>query len=192
MNGMRDAVRPAGPPAPGTRRGGAAARAALRRWAIALALGAVLTAPAVRAADWAAISPGSTTMEQLRALHGGPSRTQTQRVDGRETQQWIYEGTRAPAGVQRMIVDFGLLQRGAFRPDVVRALTLEPRPGIFNVDIVLQGWGVPHRESPPGQPIAFFYESGLVVTFADDGRTVTSMVFTPTQPPASGPAAPRR
>jgi hypothetical protein len=45
----------------------------------------------------------------------------------------------------------------------------------------LQGWGVPARESPPGQPIAFFYNSGLLVTFAEDGKTVLSMVFTPPQ-----------
>ena len=75
-------------------------------------------------------------------------------------------------------------------------MTLEPKPGIFNVDLVLQGWGVPQRESPPGQPIAFFYDAGLLVNFADDGRTVTSMVFTPAQSsgpaPASAPATPRR
>jgi len=168
----------------------------MRRWLVPLALGTILGAAGAEAADWGGISPARTTINDLRAIHGAPSRTLTQRIDAYDGQQWIYEGPRAPTGILRMVVDFGLLLRGTYRPDIVRAVTLEPKPGIFNVDLVLQGWGVPQRESPAGQPIAFFYESGLLVTFADDGRAVTSMVFTPAQAsaptPASGSAPPRR
>jgi hypothetical protein len=167
----------------------------MRRWPAVLFVGAVLVAAAADAAEWGGIAPGVSNMNNLRTLYGAPSRTATQKVEAYDGQQWVYEGPRAPAGIQRMVVDFGLLARGAFRPDLVRAVTLEPKPGIFNVDLILQGWGVPQRESPPGQPIAFFYESGLLVYFADDGRAVTSMIFTPPQAattPAAGSAAPRR
>jgi hypothetical protein len=167
----------------------------MRFWPAVLVAGAVLAAGVAHAAQWGGITPGVTGMNDVRTLYGGPVRTVTQRVDGYDGQQWVYEGLRAPAGMVRMVVDFGLLARGTFRPDLVRAVTLEPKPGIFNVDIVLQGWGVPERESPAGQPIAFFYESGLLVYFADDGRAVKSMIFTPPQaaaPTPAGSAAPRR
>jgi hypothetical protein len=154
----------------------------MRGRGIALALAAALLAGPVTAADWGGIVPGTSTQANVRSYYGEATRTATQKVDGYDSARWVYEGTRAPGGIARMIVDFGLLVGSTYRPELVRALTLEPKPGIFNVDIVLTGWGLPNRESPKGQPIAFFYDSGLLVTFADDGRTVTSLVFTPPQP----------
>ena len=164
------------------------------RWLLAVALGLALGPTGAEAADWGGISPGRSNMNDARAVHGAPSKTAVQKVDGYDGQQWTYEGQRAPTGISRMVIDFGMLVGGTFRADVVRALTLEPKPLIFNVDIVLQGWGIPEREAPPGQPIAFFYDSGLLVNFHEDGRTVKSLVFTPAQvpTPASGSAPPRR
>jgi hypothetical protein len=125
--------------------------------------------------------PGTTTLENVRSYYGPPARATTSKLDGYDSTQWVYDGPRAPTGMKRMVVDFGLVASGQYRRELVRALTLEPKPHIFNVDVVLEGWGVPQRESPKGQPIAFFYDSGLLVNFADDGRTVTTMIFTPPQ-----------
>lgn len=166
------------------------------RWpALALAALAALAAPALEpawrlapalAADWGGIVPGESTINNVRDWYGAPTRNTAQKVDGYDTTQWVYEGQRAPGGLIRMTVDFGLLTPSGYRPDLVRSLTIEPKPGVFTVDHVLQGWGIPDRETPTGT-IAFFYEQGLLVYFADDGRTVTSMVFTPPQKaPAAG------
>lgn len=154
----------------------------MRLAAALLALLLLVSALPARAADWGGIVPGTTLLEQVRTYWGPPSRATTQKVDGYDATQWVYEDRRAPAGLQRMTVDFGLLVQGAYRRELVRAVTLEPKPGMFNIDIVLQGWGYPQRESPAGQPIALIYDAGLVVYFAEDGRNVTSMIFTPALP----------
>jgi hypothetical protein len=160
------------------------------RTAIALvALVVVLAAVPARAADWGGVVPGTSVLESVRTLFGPPSRATTQKVDKYDATQWVYEDKRAPSGMRRMVVDFGLLVGTNYLRDVVRSITLEPKPNMFNVDIVLQGWGYPQRESPPGQPIALVYDIGLLVYFAEDGRTVTSMIFTPPLPPAAAPAA---
>src|SRR5262245_19085576 len=91
---------------------------------------APLAAP-VGAADWGTISPGTTTMDQVRAQYGGPTRATTQKADNYDTAQWVYEESQAPVGMVRMIVDFGLLSEGTYRPNIVRSFKLEPRPGVF-------------------------------------------------------------
>jgi hypothetical protein len=154
------------------------------RTGLALLLLLALALPA-RAADWGGIVPGTSRQTDVRNLYGAPTENRSQKVDGYDSVRWLYDGPRAPGGIQQMTVDFGLLIGGRYRPDVVRAVTLVPKPGVFNVDIVLEGWGRPDRESPAGQPIAFFYDSGVLIYFADDGRTVTSLVFTPPQSPRS-------
>src|SRR5262245_35501002 len=75
---------------------------------------APLAAPA-SAADWGTISPGTTTMEQVRAQYGGPTRATTQKADNYDTAQWVYEEAQAPVGMIRMTVDFGLLTEGTYR-----------------------------------------------------------------------------
>ena len=152
---------------------------------------APLAAP-VGAADWGTITPGITTMDQVRAQYGGPTRATTQKADNYDTAQWVYEAAQAPVGMVRMTVDFGLLNEGAYRADIVRSFKLEPRPGVFTREMIAAGWGEPTNVSPRGDmPPRIFYASGLFVTFDKDGQIAESMLFMPPQPiPAIAP--PRR
>jgi len=155
---------------------------------IAFAL-ALVTAIA-EAAEWGGIKPGDSTLETVRSRYGPPSNTKTEKTDGYDTAQWVYEEPRAPAGIQRLVVDFGLLVGGVFRPQVVRAFRLEPKPGIFTLATVLAGWGEPSRSSPVGElPRWILYENGLVVYFDKEGRQVESMLFVLPQSPTGGAGA---
>ena len=151
----------------------------------------IATAGPVIAADWGGVIPGESTTETVRARHGEPTRSATQKIEKYDTLQWVYEGQQAPTGMFRMTVDFGLAVASGFRSDVVRSFKLEPHPGIFVRPAIIDGWGRPSGAAPAGQPPAFFYESGLLVYFDKDGWEVQSMVFTLPQPSA-GQAAPQR
>ncbi len=140
-------------------------------------LGLVLIAVG-EAADWGTIEPGTSTMDTVRARYGAATRTTTEKTEGYDTAQWVYEGARAPAGIQRLVVDFGLLVDKKFQPQVVRAFRLEPKPGVFTLDTVLKGWGEPSLSSPVGEePRWILYDNGLVVYFDKQGRQVESMLF---------------
>jgi hypothetical protein len=143
-----------------------------------LALGAT---PA-RATEWNTIVPASSTVDGVRGQYGGPTKTEPQKVDNYDTMSWIYEGAQAPAGLKRMVVDFGLVQAGAFRRELVRSFKLEPKPGVFNREIVLTGWGPPDRVGKQGGVDVFVYANGLVVIFDKEGVQAETMVFTPPQP----------
>jgi len=153
----------------------------VRRLAPALLALLALCGP-VAAAEWGTIQPGISTMDGVRGYYGGPTRTETQKVDGYDTTTWIYEGTQAPTGMTRMVVDFGLLQAGGFQGGLVRSFRLEPHPGIFTRDMILTGWGRPTGLSKEGGTDSFFYEDGLVVVFDKESWSAVSMVFTPPQP----------
>jgi hypothetical protein len=153
----------------------------VRRLALALLALLALGGPVV-AAEWGTIQPASSTMDSVRAYYGGPTRTETQKVDGYDTTSWIYEGAQAPTGMTRMVVDFGLLQAGGFQRGVVRSFRLEPHPGIFTRDMILTGWGRPTGFSKEGGTDSFFYEDGLVVIFDKEAWSAVTMVFTPPQP----------
>lgn len=159
------------------------ARAVLLATAVAL-----LAAPAF-AADWGAIVPGETTQDAVRVRYGAPTRTLAQRVDGYQTVQWIYEGAQAPAGLVRMTIDFGLVRPGGYQPQVVRMLKLEPKPGAFSKDTVVNGWGPPARFGNEGEAPVYFYNEGLVVYFDKAGWMATLMVFLPPQPATPAPPA---
>lgn len=161
------------------------------RPAIGLVLVLALVAGAAAAAEWDTVDPGRSTMETVRAHYGGPTRTTIQKVEGYDTVQWVYEGGQAPAGITRVVIDFGLLTSAGFRPELVRAVKLEPKPGIFSRDTIVTGWGEPTSISAAGQPKAFFYQSGLVVLFDDEGQEAQSLLFTPPQPTPPGGGAPR-
>jgi hypothetical protein len=145
------------------------------------------------ASEWGGIEPGVTTLAQVRERFGQPSTESRPRVEGYDTQQYIYEGARAPTGIARMIVEFGLLTPAGYKPDVVRIFTLEPKPLIFGRGTVVQGWGIPDGTSTaPGGFVTLFWKDGLVVTLDKDG-SATSMIFSPPQPDlpsSSTPAAP--
>ncbi|MBI2206351.1 MAG: hypothetical protein HYU41_21160 [Candidatus Rokubacteria bacterium] len=152
---------------------------AARGLAIAMVLLAI--APAL-AAEWGSIAPGKSTIESVRATYGQPTRQNTQKVDGYDTTEWLYEGDRAPRGLQRLAVDFGLLTPAGYRPDLVRTMRLDPVPGVFTRETVLLGWGKPHRVGKEGDAPLFFYQDGLVVFFDKDGWLASRLLFTPPQP----------
>jgi hypothetical protein len=149
-----------------------------------------LLAPAVpaRAADWGTIVPGRSTPESMRAVYGPPTRTQAQKVEGYDTTQWVYEGAQAPAGIVRLTVDFGLLTAAGYQKDVVRSFRLDPKPGVFNRTLVMDGWGTPTRVRRDGEFEIFVYEQGLLVYFDKEGRIAQALIFTPPQPLPATPA----
>jgi len=176
---------------------------ALGRVAAAAGLALVLAGcPAMAlAASWSTVEPGKSTVEDVRGRFGPPSRETPKKVEGYDTLEWVYEGARAPSGIIRMTVEFGLLTPQGYRANAVRALRLEPKPLIFGRNTVVDGWGVPERIAEQGDREVFLYESGLIVTFDKDGTNAASMVFMLPQkvapgatgaprPPATPPAAP--
>jgi hypothetical protein len=129
-------------------------------------------------------------MDAVRARYGEATRASTQKVDGYDSAQWVYEGAQAPVGMERMVVDFGILAPEGYRPQVVRSLLLHPRPGAFNRALVLQGWGPPTAVGEQSGFPAFLYEDGLFVVFDEDVQEVKTMLFTPKQtipPPQAEP-----
>lgn len=143
-----------------------------------------LVAGAAQAADWGAIVPAETTFDAVRARYGEPVRRSTEKVDGYDTTDWIYEGDRAPGGVRRLIVSFGLLTPQGYRPEIVRTFRLQPKPGIYNQRNVIVGWGEPSGIGREGGAPALFYAEGLIVVFEADGVQVKEMIFMPPQPTA--------
>jgi len=162
---------------------------ALRVVLAALLLSAAST---VLAAEWDTVRPGESTQAVVRTQFGEPTKIASQKVEGYDTAQWLYEGAQAPRGMIRATLDFGLLTPQGYRADIVRVMRLEPRPGIFPRETVLDGWGTPERHAREKDADVFFYESGLLVYFDKDGRYAQTMIFTPPQPPAQGAAPPTR
>jgi len=140
------------------------------------------------AAEWGGITPRVSTPEAVRARFGAPSRESRQTLEGYETTQWVYEGAQAPAGMKRLVVDFGLLTPEGYRPTLVRSFLLEPQPRVFTKRAVLIGWGSPDREGTEGGHEVFFYTSGLVVYFDESGVDAISMLFAIPQPAPPKPA----
>jgi hypothetical protein len=134
------------------------------------------------AADWGAIEPGVSTPATVRERWGAPSKETRLKVEGYDTLQWVFEGNRAPSGLMRMTVDFGLLTPAGYKPDVVRLLTLEPNKGMFGQTTVEQGWGAPDATAgTPQKDLSYFYREGLLVFF-DKEDFATRMVFSIAQP----------
>jgi hypothetical protein len=153
-----------------------------RRRALLVALLLVAPTTPVRAAEWGLIRPGVSTTEVMRARYGAPTRVDRQKVDNYDTENWIYEGDRAPVGVERLTVEFGLVQQEKYRADVVRAFRLEPKPGTFNRGVVTNGWGFPDRMGRDGEQDIFLYREGLLVYFDEAGWNAKLMIFTLPQP----------
>jgi hypothetical protein len=158
------------------------------RIAVMIVLLASTLAARTEAAEWAGIIPGATTMDVLRAQHGVPTRTDTQKTDGYDTATWTYEGAQAPKGIKRMVVDFGLVTGGQLRANVVRAFRLEPNVGSFDRRTILAGWGTPTRAAREADGAVFVYAEGLIVYFEKDDFRPRLMIFTPPQPIGEAPA----
>jgi len=151
----------------------------------------VLDGGAAAAEQWGGIEPGESTMAVVKSLRGTPTRTAKQKVDGYDTEEWVYEDAKAPAGIRRLTVDFGLVTPSGYRPDLVRSLKLDPKPGAFDKESITTGWGAPAGVGKDGEVDFFFYKEGLFVYFAKDGHGVATMTFTPPQLPPPGTPLPR-
>jgi hypothetical protein len=152
----------------------------------------VLDAGGAAAEQWGGIEPGESTMAVVKNLRGTPTRTAKQKVDNYDTEEWVYEDAKAPGGIRRLTVDFGLVTPSGYRPDLVRSLKLDPKPGAFDKESVTTGWGAPAGVGKEGEVEFFFYKEGLFVYFAKDGHGVATMTFTPPQPPPPGTPLPGR
>ena len=162
---------------------------------IAAVLGFALALPATAcAAGWGGIEPGDTTLEQVRERYGAPSKETKQKTENYDTTTWIYEGPTVPGGINRMVVDFGILKPDGYKPNLVRVFVLEPKPTIFAVQTVIDGWGLPSAAGDEGGYPTMLYEAGLVVIFDKQGFWAESMTFTLPQPlpqpPTAAPPAP--
>jgi hypothetical protein len=151
----------------------------------------VLLAPAVvSAADWGGVTPGATTIKDIRDRYGAPSKQTSLKVEGYDTTQWIYEDAQAPTGLVRMTIDFGLLTATGYNPSLVRIMKLEPKPLIFGRYTVVQAWGVPDGVTRQEGLLTFFYKEGLFVVFDKAEENATIMVFSVPQPVDSGASPP--
>ncbi len=157
---------------------------------IAAVVGLALALPAAAcAASWGGIEPGETTLEQVRERYGPPSQETKQKVDTYDTTTWIYEAGKAPEGINRMVVDFGILKPDGFKANLVRVFVIEPRPSIFAVQTVVDGWGMPSAAGDSAGFPTMVYEAGLVVVFDKQTLWAESMTFTVPQPLPQSPAA---
>jgi hypothetical protein len=172
----------------GTERARRGHRALARpRWLGALVLGVLalastLAAPAC-ATEWGGIDPGVSTKDQVRQRYGAPTREVPKKVEGYDTAEWIYEAGKAPSGLIRMTVEFGvLLPDKQYKPYVVRILRLDPKPLVFPKPTLFDGWGPPDVEGRQNERLVYIYRAGLVVVFDSDGIAAATMYFTPPQP----------
>lgn len=152
-----------------------------------LLAGAALARPAA-GAGWNGVEPGVTNAETVRARFGPPSKETKQKVDAHDTLEWTYEGASAPTGFHRMVVEFGILLPSGYSPVTVRVLRLDPKRFIFTKDSIVAGWGEPDRAATQNDRDVFFYYSGLLVTFDEQGVMATNMFFTVKQPEPAAPA----
>lgn len=170
---------------PGARPGGH--RSWPRRRTLLLALGAAALGGVrprrARGETWGGITPGESAQKDVQALFGRPTRERTVVEDGRTTMEWTYVGERAPRGMERMVVTYGLLrQDGGFAPDLVRALTLYPRPHVFSRRAIDNGWGVPDatgREEATGRASLHYQRRGLLIIMDRTGAWAEMLLFAP-------------
>jgi hypothetical protein len=158
----------------------------------ALVLGALLlsAAPAA-AADWDLLAPAKSTQPQVRERFGAPTRTEVLKIEGFDTDRWTYDGPQAPAGVTKLVLEFGLKDDKGYRRDVLRAFRLEPRTGVFHKGILAKGWGDPDRVGREGEAEIFVWASGLIAYFKTP-EDIDPYLLLFGVPQALPPAAPPR
>jgi len=159
--------------------------------ALAVAVALLAWASAAEAAEWQAIRPGETVQSAMRTQFGSPTRMLSQKVEGYDSPQWVYEREQAPKGMTRVIIDFGVLTPQGYRADVVRLMTLEPHKGVFTRRAIVDGWGEPDSADVEGDKKVIRYLSGLFVYFDTAGWMAEKMYFTPPQTLRPAQAAPK-
>jgi hypothetical protein len=170
---------PGPPPSPRSR--------PLGRWLGILGVALVLApgpARPVAAEAWGGLTPGISLRRDVEALYGKPSRERAVVEEGRTALEWTYAGERAPGGVERMVVSFGLLRGGAFEPDLVRAISVYPRPHVFSLRAITNGWGTPDgigTEEATGRPSLHYRTRGLLIVLDRTGSWAELLLFAPPQ-----------
>lgn len=139
------------------------------------------------AAEWGTIVPGESTTDGVRAGFGEPSKAEKVKVEGYDTLQWTYEGDRAPVGMIRMFVEFGVRKPSGYQPSVVRTFRLDPKAGVFTLRQIVSGWGTPDQGGTQDGVPLIAYKSGLTVYFDKDVVNAVSMWFTVPRPEAAKP-----
>jgi hypothetical protein len=157
------------------------------RWGLGLALMvATLGAAADLAAEsWGGLTPGETLRGGVESLFGKPSRERPLVEEGRTVAEWTYAGDRAPRGLERMVINFGLASGATFNPDVVRAIVLYPKPHVFSLRAISNGWGPPDAvgtEEATGRPSFHYRTRGLLIIFDKSGSWAELLLFGPHQP----------
>jgi hypothetical protein len=151
---------------------------------LALALTMLAGAGEVGAESWGGLTPGETTRAGVETLFGRPSRERTLVEEGRTVAEWTYAAERAPRGMERMVVSFGYLVGVRFAPDVVRAVTLYPKPHVFSLRTITNGWGAPDAigtEEATGRPAFQYRNRGLLIILDKTGSWAEFMLFGPRQ-----------
>jgi citrate lyase beta subunit len=124
------------------------------RWLLGLALLTVVVLAArgnAGAESWGGITPGETTRADVERLYGRPSRERSLVDEGRTVAEWTYAEDRAPGGLARMVVSYGLMAGDRFAPDVVRSVTLYPKPQVFTLQSISSGWRQPDAIGTEGR-----------------------------------------
>jgi hypothetical protein len=160
----------------------------MRPWALGLVLTvAVLGAAGDAAAEtWGGLTPGETLRGGVESLYGKPSRERSLVEEGRTVAEWTYAGDRAPRGLERMVVNYGLASGATFNPDVVRAIVLYAKPHVFSMRSISDGWGPPDAvgtEESTGRPSFHYRTRGLLIIFDKSGSWAEVLLFGPPQPP---------
>ena len=150
---------------------------------VALAIAVLAPAAPAPAAEWDSIVPGKSTFETVRARFGEPGARKTEKVEGYDTTEWVYEADGAPAGIRRLTVWFGILLPDGYKPDTVRMFRLDPAPGVFSAYTIMTGWGRPTATGREGEFPSSFYDDGLLVIYERDGNRVRQMIFMMPQKP---------
>jgi hypothetical protein len=151
---------------------------------VAVAVAALAGAGGAGAESWGGLTPGETTRARVETLFGRASRERALVEEGRTVPEWTYAGERAPQGLERMVVSFGLLAGGRFAPDLVRSVTLYPKPRVFSLLAITNGWGPPDAigtEEATGRSSFHYRTRGLLVILDRTGAWAEIMVFGPIQ-----------
>jgi hypothetical protein len=156
------------------------------RRTIGLVVFLTMLAPAGRlgAESWGGLTPGETKQAGVEAVHGKPSRERPLVEEGRTVAEWTYAGDRAPRGLERMVISFGFMVGGRFAPDVVRSIAIYPKPHVFSLTAISNGWGPPDAigtEESTGRPSFHYRTQGLFIIFDKTGSWAELLLFSPRQ-----------
>jgi hypothetical protein len=155
---------------------------------LALGLAMLALASGVGAESWGGLTPGQSTRVDVERIFGRPSRERTLVEEGRTVAEWTYAGERAPQGMERMVVSYGFLVGGRFVPDVVRAVTLYPKPRVFSLRSITNGWGMPDTigtQEATGQQSFHYRTRGLFIIFDKTVSWAELLLFGPPEPGGS-------